>query len=164
MILIRRMTLDDIPAVAVMEKETFTDPWSEKVYRETLAIEDVVYLVAVDDEKVVSVTENTELNNGSYLIVGACGIRNIVGEGEITNVMVKPQYRNRGVAAQMLSKLLEEGTNLGASDFTLEVRASNASAIHLYEKIGFVTEGVRKDFYDHPKEDALIMWKRKAVE
>lgn len=158
------MTLEDIPAVAVMEKETFTDPWSEKVYRETLAYEEVVYLVAVDDEAVVSVTEDAELNNGSYQIFGACGIRNIVGEGEITNVMVKPQYRNRGIAAQMLSQLLEEGKKLGASDFTLEVRASNASAIHLYEKIGFVTEGVRKDFYDHPKEDALIMWKRKAVE
>lgn len=60
----------------------------------------------------------------------------------------------------MLTELLDRGGRMGIDAFTLEVRAGNGSAVHLYEKAGFVTEGVRKGFYDMPKEDALIMWKR----
>ena len=60
----------------------------------------------------------------------------------------------------MLLKLMEEGYRMGVEAFTLEVRKSNEAAIHLYEKLGFVTEGIRKNFYEEPTEDALIMWKR----
>ena len=60
----------------------------------------------------------------------------------------------------MLLQLLDEGRKMGAKEFTLEVRVSNAGAIHVYESLGFVTEGVRKNFYEEPTEDALIMWKR----
>lgn len=145
---LRKMTLDDVPVVAEMEKTIFSDPWSEKVYGETLKIEGVEYIVA-------------ELNNTPEEIIGACGIRNIAGDGEITNVMVRPEYRGNKVATAMLTKLLEDGIEMGVCDFTLEVRKSNVSAIHLYEKLGFSVEGVRKNFYNHPREDALIMWKRK---
>lgn len=68
--------------------------------------------------------------------------------------------RGKGIGKQMLLKLMEEGTGMGVEAFTLEVRKSNGSAIHLYESLGFVTEGVRKNFYEDPVEDALIMWKR----
>ena len=151
MISIRRMTQDDVECAAYLERMIFSDPWSEKVYRETLELKDVVYLVA-----------EAELNNTSERkIIGLAGVRNVVGDGEITNVMVIPEYRGNGYAFQILSQLLTEGEKLGVRDFTLEVRQSNASAIRLYEKLGFVTEGIRRGYYEHPKEDALIMWKRK---
>ena len=138
------MTAEDIPETARLEREIFTHPWSEKVYRETFELPGVEYVVA-------------ELNN---TIVAAAGVRNIAGTGEITNVMVKPEYRNRGIATQMLTELLERGRRLGACDFTLEVRAGNETAIRLYEKLGFVFEGIRPDFYNDPKEDARIYWLR----
>lgn len=141
---IRKMTIEDVKAVAELEKANFSEPWSENVYRQTLELDGVVYVVAEDGEQ----------------IVGACGVRNIVGEGEITNVMTDSKYRRQKIAEKMLTELFEEGSKIGISDFTLEVRKSNYPAILLYEKLGFVTEGVRPEFYSHPTEDALIMWKR----
>lgn len=153
------MTPDDIKCAAYLEQMIFSDPWSEKVYRETLELEGVVYLVAEDDDA------ESELNNTpACKIIGLAGVRNIVGDGEITNVMVIPEYRGRGCAYKILSQLIVEGEGLGVRDFTLEVRASNEPAIKLYEKLGFVTEGVRRGYYEHPKEDALIMWKRKDTD
>lgn len=138
------MTEDDIPRMAELERIIFTDPWSEKVYRETLALPDVEYVVAVDDDT----------------IVGGAGVRNIVGTGEITNVMLLPEYRGKGLGRKIVEEVIERGRRLGAEEFTLEARASNASAIKLYEKLGFVNEGIRPGFYNNPKEDALIMWLR----
>ena len=138
------MIESDIPRVAEMERMIFSTPWSEKVYRETFKITGVAYVVA-------------ELNN---TIVGAAGVRNIAGTGEITNVMVIPEYRGQGVATLMLEELLDRGRKLGASDFTLEVRVGNDSAIRLYEKLGFICEGTRYGFYNNPKEDAGIYWLR----
>ncbi len=144
MISIRIMTEADIPRVAELEKLIFTDPWSEKVYRETFALPDVEYVVVCDDE--------------TSDIVGAAGVRNIVGTGEITNVMLLPEYRGRGLGKRMLSELLERGKKLGANDFTLEVRKSNETAIGLYERLGFESAGIRPGFYQNPAEDAVIMW------
>ena len=151
MIRFRQMTKEDIPRVAQLEAQIFTDPWSEKVYRETFALDGVRYVVAVDDE-----IEGGEEDR----IIGASGIRNIVGTGEITNVMITPLYRNRGIAGLMLRELLEEGRKLGANEFTLEVRVSNDAAIRLYENLGFIREGVRPGFYNNPPEDAAIYWLR----
>lgn len=142
--MIRQMTMEDVPEVAELEKMIFTDPWSENVYRQTLGIKDTCYLITVIDDTIVAVA----------------GVRNIVGDGEITNVMVHPDYRRKGFARAMLEELLIKGKEIGVIDFTLEVRASNKSAINLYEELGFKTEGVRPGFYQHPDEDALIMWKR----
>ena len=141
-ILIHTMTESDIHDVAKLEKEVFADPWSEKVYRETFALQGVGYVVACDD------------NN----IVGAAGVRNIVGTGEITNVMVRAGHRGNGIGRRMLEELLECGRKLGATDFTLEVRVGNEPAIRLYESLGFVREGIRPGFYNNPKEDAAIYW------
>ena len=81
-------------------------------------------------------------------------------EGDIHNVMVTSKYRGRGIATQMMTVLLEEGQKQGIEEFTLEVRVSNAAAIKVYEKMGFVSEGIRPRFYEQPVEDAMIMWKR----
>ena len=136
------MTESDIPRVAELEKMIFTDPWSEKVYRETLALPGVEYVVVTDDE----------------MIVGAAGVRNIVGTGEITNVMLLPEYRGHGTGRKMMQEIIERGKKLGAKDLTLEVRASNTVAQRLYESLGFICEGTRPGFYNNPKEDAGIYW------
>lgn len=140
------MTEDDIPYVAQMEKLVFTDPWSEKVYRETFALPDTQYVVAQSEGRTV----------------GAAGVRNIVGTGEITNVMVMPEYRRCGIGRMMMKELLERGKRLGAQEFTLEVRAGNVGAIRLYESLGFECEGVRPGFYRNPPEDAKIYWLRQC--
>ncbi|MCD7806379.1 MAG: ribosomal protein S18-alanine N-acetyltransferase [Lachnospiraceae bacterium] len=141
---IRRMRVEDAAAVAAIEAESFSEPWSCEAFREMAAREDALYLTAVSDEK----------------IAGMCGL--LIGpyEAEVFNVAVSPKLRGQGIAGRMLPELLRQGCERGVREFTLEVRASNDAAIHLYEKNGFVTEGVRPRFYSHPEEDALIMWRR----
>lgn len=78
----------------------------------------------------------------------------------MTNIAVFPEYRGRGIGAALTKALLVEGRKRGMNAFTLEVRVGNQAAIHIYEKLGFRSEGVRKGFYEKPKEDALIMWRR----
>ena len=142
---IRRMTKEDVPAAAALERECFSEPWSENAYLDTLADENALYLVA-------------EREDGSF--AGMCGLLNVLGEGGIGNVAVKEAFRRQGTGERMLAELLAQGMRRGVTAFTLEVRASNAAAIGLYEKFGFVCEGRRKNFYGNPKEDALILWKR----
>ena len=145
--IIRPMELRDVEAVAKIESICFTMPWSEKSYRDTLANGNALYLVAE--------TEDTKE------IVGMCGVLKIIDEGDVSNVAVHPDYRRKNVAKQMMKELLARGQSFGIDAFTLEVRAGNEAAVKLYEHFGFRTEGVRKNFYDKPVEDALIMWKRK---
>ena len=143
-VIIKPLTEEYVDQVCVLEEEAFSMPWHKESFLEMIANENACYLVALVGEEVVA----------------SCGLRHIVGEGEITNVVTKNTMRSKGVGRQILLKLLEEGAKMGAEAFTLEVRVSNAPAIHLYESLGFVSEGVRKNFYEEPTEDALIMWKR----
>ena len=143
-LVIRKMTDEDAANLAAIEEETFSMPWKVSDFLEMNAHDEVTYLVA-------------ELNG---TIIGGCGIMNVAGDGEITNVVIRKEYRGRGYAYQMLQRLLEEGEKLGATDFTLEVRVSNEPAIRLYKKLGFESAGIRPGFYDKPKEDAEIFWKR----
>ena len=140
--LIREMTEEDISEVYFIEKDTFSQPWSEDDFRN--AIQDVNnnYLVAVMDERVV----------------GYCGYWGIAGEGDIYNVAVKKEYRGKRIGFQMLNSLIQEANRRGITSLTLEVRCTNAAALRLYESLGFERAGVRKDFYSKPKEDAVIMW------
>lgn len=146
MITMREMTLADVNAVCVLEEMAFSMPWHKESFIEMIENKDALYLVADDEHAGV---------------IGCCGVRSIVGEGDISNVVVHPDFRNKGVAYDMLMQLLSRGEkDFGIKEFTLEVRYSNMGAIHLYEKLGFASEGVRKNFYEEPVEDALIMWKR----
>ena len=140
----RRMTPEDVPAISRLEQETFSMPWSPDSFLEMIAKEDARYYVAERDGR----------------LLGGCGVLMIAGEGNITNVVVTPEARNQGVGTGMLKHLMEEGSREGLTAFTLEVRVSNAAAIHVYEKLGFVSEGVRPGFYEKPTEDAMILWKR----
>lgn len=148
-IVIRRMTPEDIENVLVVERACFSDPWSAEVFSATLLLPYAHYYVA-------EITEE----GGSRRIIGECGVRDIVGEGEITNVAVHPDWQGFGVATRMLGTVLARSVEEGMTEFTLEVRAGNRPAIALYEKYGFRTEGIRAGFYEKPVEDALIMWRR----
>lgn len=141
---IKPLTEEYVDQVCILEEEAFSMPWHKESFLEMISNKNAQYLVALSDNQVV----------------GSCGLRNIVGEGEITNVVTAKEYRNMGIGKILLNTLLEEGTKMGVEAFTLEVRKSNAAAIHLYESLGFVTEGIRPNFYEKPTEDALIMWKR----
>ena len=146
MITIREMNLDDVDRVCVLEEMAFSMPWHKESFIEMIENKDALYLVADD---------------GNAGVIGCCGVRSIVGEGDISNVVVHPDFRKKGISYDMLTQLLSRGEkDFGIKEFTLEVRLSNMSAIHLYEKLGFVSEGIRKNFYEEPVEDALIMWKR----
>ena len=141
---IKPLTEAYVEQVCFLEEEAFSMPWHKESFLEMIRNKDACYLVGLLEDEVVA----------------SCGLRNIVGDGEITNVVTKATVRGMGIGKQMLLRLLEEGKTMGVEAFTLEVRKSNASAIHLYEKLGFVAEGIRKNFYEEPREDALIMWKR----
>jgi len=142
----RDMTLDDVEAVCLIEKECFYAPWKKEDFIALADGENSAYVVAIFGGQ----------------IIGGAGIRNIVGDGEITNVAITKEYRGKGYSKQLLKAILERGRELGCDQFTLEVRVSNEAAIRCYKSVGFEGEGIRPGFYEHPKEDALIMWLRNA--
>jgi tRNA threonylcarbamoyl adenosine modification protein YeaZ/ribosomal-protein-alanine acetyltransferase len=137
----------DLPRIAVMEKLYFSLPWSEKMLRESLHQAQYTMLVAED------------CADGE--IAGYVTLLNAAGEGNIMNIAVSDALRRQGIAGKLLTEAMRLGREEGICDYTLEVRKSNKAAVSLYEGLGFRTEGVRKDYYEHPREDALIMWKRK---
>ncbi len=147
MIAIVEMTEEDVEEVSRIEEETFSMPWSRDAFLEMITCEYAFYMVAKENGR----------------ILGTCGIRNMCGDGEITNVAVRKSDRGRGVGELLVRTCMEESKRIGVHSYTLEVRESNQAAICLYTKLGFVAEGIRPDFYDHPKEDALIMWKRQTA-
>ena len=141
--IVREMLPGDLEQVAGIEQQTFSEPWSKQSFADSMDKESNRYLVAEQ--------------NGE--ILGYCGLWGIVDEGDICNVAVKERARNKGIAYGMLCELLIQGQKMGLRAYTLEVRVSNRSAIHLYHKLGFEDAGIRKSFYSKPTEDALIMWK-----
>lgn len=143
--IIRKMEERDIAEVVAIEEETFSSPWSADSFLQESKNKNNIYLVVED--------------NGE--VIGYCGLWGVVGEGQITNVAVRKDNRNRGVGKIMLTKLLEIGVNQGLESFTLEVRESNKSALRVYQSLGFYSAGIRKNFYTEPTEHAVIMWLHK---
>lgn len=144
MVTFRKMEERDVEEVSRIEEETFSMPWSPKSFLEMIQSKDAYYIVAEQDGK----------------ILGSCGVLQALDEGNITNVVIEKESRGQGIGTAMLGFLMKEGEKRGITAYTLEVRVSNVSAIHVYEKLGFVSVGIRKNFYEKPKEDANIMWKR----
>ena len=144
MITIRPLEEKDVAEVSAIESRTFSMPWKEADFLEMVKADYAYYYVAEEDG----------------VILGCYGLRSMAGEGEITNVAVDAPFRRRGIARKLLAHALKEAPLHGIGDCTLEVRVSNTPAIRLYEEFGFQEEGIRPNFYEKPKEDALIMWKR----
>lgn len=130
-----------LPALEEIERQCFHAPWNQMALREELYQEGSLFLVAEQDGQTL----------------GYVGCQTVLDEGYITNVAVHPDARRRGVAQALLCALHERAETCGLSFVTLEVRVSNAPAIALYEKAGYISVGVRKDFYRDPKEDAVLM-------
>lgn len=140
--LIRRMTMDDVPAVAAIEAATFPTPWSEDAFRKEITDNPVArYLVAEKDGAVI----------------GFAGAWIILDESHITNIAVLAAQRGRGYGRALTAGLMQYLANLGAAYATLEVRKSNLTAQNLYQSLGFVRVGVRKRYYEDNGEDALLM-------
>ena len=186
-VVIRAMTREDIEAVLEIERASVSDPWSHDAFHATLLLPYAHYYVAEIVPQVVAETTALQKAADSAVsaekkidkesegttetdktadaadhphIIAECGVRDIMGEGEITNVAVHPDFRGKGIARQMMKHVLHESLAKGITSFTLEVRAGNRAAIALYERFGFRTEGVRREFYEDPVENALIMWLR----
>lgn len=143
MLEIRKMRPEDLDEVEAVEQKIFSQPWSKKGFEDALNQEAALYMTARMDGK----------------LAGYCGLLQSFDEADITNVAVASEFRRQGVAAEMLRTLMLCGRERGILNFTLEVRAKNESALQLYEKLGFERAGVRPNFYEKPKEDAVIMWK-----
>ena len=140
---IESMTVDDIAQVAEIERQIFSIPWSEKAFRDSMESDNTIYIVAKENDNVAG-------DAGMYLSFE---------EGNITNVAVNPLSRRKGIGEKIVRDILNRAYEKGVRDVFLEVRETNSVAIALYEKIGFKEEGIRKNFYDKPRENALIMWK-----
>ena len=136
------MAREHTPAIAELEKICFSEPWSENALNEELTNPDAVFFTAlVGDE-----------------IAGYGGMHTPWGDCYIDNIAVFPSFRKMGAGDAIVKALCEKAETLGEF-ISLEVRASNANAISLYEKNGFVKAGVRKNFYSDPREDGLILTK-----
>ncbi|MBR3098587.1 MAG: ribosomal protein S18-alanine N-acetyltransferase [Clostridia bacterium] len=139
---IRRMTTEDIDAVAEIEKAVFACPWSRESFRREMEENAAArYLVAERDGR----------------IIGYAGAWIILDESHITNIAVAEPERGRGVGRMLTERLLYVLSNLGACYATLEVRVSNERALALYKSLGFVAVGKRKRYYEDNGEDAWLM-------
>ncbi|MCH5333234.1 MAG: ribosomal protein S18-alanine N-acetyltransferase [Agathobacter sp.] len=151
---IREMKLSDVPQAVQIEQSSFSLPWSEKSFSDAVADANAVFLVA--DEHVV--------NSGgdeADIVVGYIGMYLSPPEGEISNVAVAEAFRGGGIGGALMAAMQEQAVKLGIEQIFLEVRCSNTPAIRLYEKAGFEEIGVRRNFYDLPREDAKLMrWNR----
>lgn len=139
--LIRQMTEQDLTQVAAIEADSFSDPWSISAFADSLKEKNYLCLVA----------------EAGGEILGYCCLITVLDEGEIPNVCVKASARKQGVGRSLMEELVSEARKAGLSVLYLEVRQSNFAARHLYEGLGFEEDGIRKGFYDFPKEDAVLM-------
>ena len=140
---IESMNSSHVAQIAQLEKICFSDPWSEKSVASELDNKLAFWLVAIEGDTVA----------------GYIGSQTVMDETDMMNVAVHPDFRRQGIAEALITGLVEHLKTIGSRCLTLEVRASNAPAIALYEKLGFSEIGRRKNYYRNPREDALILRK-----
>lgn len=138
---IRVMNKADIPEVLEIEHLSFSTPWTEGMFASELNNPKCRYFTAVERDS----------------ILGFAGVFMVLDEGYINNIAVAPQARCRGVGSLLMSTLIEYARSIELSFLTLEVRETNNSAISLYSSLGFIEVGKRRGYYEHPKEDAVLM-------
>lgn len=140
---LRFVTLEKthIPKILEIEQVTHTAPWSQRSFENELEHKYGIFLVGLVDGEVI----------------GYGGVWILVDEAHITNIVVKSDLRGQGIGNRLMIELLTRARSKGAVCATLEVRASNAAAIHLYQKLGFVQATLRKQYYPDNKEDAVVM-------
>jgi ribosomal-protein-alanine N-acetyltransferase len=135
----------DLSGVLEVDEASFTRPWTRAMYTSEFLSRDTSRLYV--------------LRTPEFGVAGYCAAWFVVDEVHINNIAVRPQCRRRGYGAALLQHVLAEAAKSSARRATLEVRRSNESARRLYERFGFRIAGVRRDYYSHPTEDALILWR-----
>ena len=141
------MTADHVIQIAQLERECFSDPWSQNSIASELENPLSYWLVAM----------------AGNVVAGYVGSQTVLGESDMMNLAVHPEFRRQGVAQDLVQALIDGLNQRGSHCLTLEVRDSNAPARKLYEKLGFVQVGIRPNYYQHPREDGLILrkeWER----
>lgn len=132
-----------VPQIALLEQECFADPWSEQSIASELHNPLSLWLVAQEEQT----------------LLGYVGSQTCQDETDMMNIAVSPASRRQGVARALIEALVSALRQRGSKQLTLEVRASNGPARQLYESLGFLQVGLRKNYYRNPKEDALILRK-----
>ena len=141
--MIVKMSESHIPQIAELERLCFNDPWSENSIASELGNKLSLWLVAEHEGQVL----------------GYVGSQTVLGETDMMNIATHPDFRKQGIGTALIRTLIDTLSAQGSHSLMLEVRASNDSAISVYEKMGFIQVGVRKNYYRNPKEDALILRK-----
>jgi ribosomal-protein-alanine N-acetyltransferase len=139
-ITVRQMEEKDIDSLVIIEEECFSLPWSKKAFQESYVKDYAYFFVAEIDKE----------------IVGYVGLYKMGNDGDITNIGISSLHRRKGIGYKLMSSVLDFAKRENMEHITLEVRESNIPAIALYEKLGFVKVGIRKDFYEKPVENAII--------
>jgi len=139
--IVRRAGAGDVPDMAALEQECFSRPWSAASLEAEVSGGNTVFFVALLDGETA----------------GYAGMQFAADEGSVFNIAVAERFRRRGVGRALTAALSREAASLGLASVFLEVRPSNLAAISLYEKAGYVFCGLRRDYYDSPKENAIMM-------
>ena len=139
--ILREMLVEDLDQVMEIEESLFAVPWTREGYFTFLTRENSMFLV---------VEEKGE-------ILGYCGLLMVLDEGEVTNVSVRRDRQREGIGNFLMESLIRLSREQGIRMIHLEVRAGNETAIRLYERLGFVRDGLRKAYYTDPVEDAILM-------
>ena len=134
---------EHINKLVELEKLCFSSPWTKQMFLGDLESEQTCYFGAFDNET----------------LVGYAGMWTTIDDGQITNVAVHPEYRRKGIGKALVLNLISECKIKNLLSVTLEVRESNINAILLYDKLGFLRVGMRKNYYKNPNENALLMTK-----
>jgi [ribosomal protein S18]-alanine N-acetyltransferase len=140
---IRRLGIADLDAIDAIERRAYATPWSRSMFASELAKRTSICLGAFEGNQLIGYVVNARY----------------VDAWHVMNVAVDPEHRRRGVAGRLLERLFELTEDEERRGYTLEVRVSNLDAINLYEKLGFISQGVRPGYYTDNREDALIMWR-----
>ncbi|MEE3457869.1 MAG: ribosomal protein S18-alanine N-acetyltransferase [Lachnospiraceae bacterium] len=154
---IREMNFDDIAEIAEIEKLYSETPWDANGLLTYLLRDDTIFLVADSLDFVPAEGEAPEDYYDTPHLLGYAGLLMVPYEADILNITVRPEARRQGIATKLLGKIGELAEPRGVTVIHLEVRESNTPARTLYEKLGFTVDGIRKNYYERPRENAVLM-------
>ena len=142
----------DVAAIVRIERDSFADPWSRESFLSSLELERMQFLVAEERREGTG-----EKEAGEPAVLGYVIALVLSDEAEVADLAVAPDARRRGIGGLLLDRVVEEVARRGVRSVYLEVRESNASARALYESRSFRQVGIRRGYYRHPPEDALLL-------
>lgn len=143
--ILREMLVEDLDQVMEIENRLFSPPWTKEGFFTYLTRKDAMFLVVEEKGR----------------ILAYCGLLMVLDGGDITNVAVCPERQREGIGHFLMESLIRLAEEQGITAIHLEVRVGNHTAIRLYERMGFTRDGIRRNYYTDPAEDALLMTRRK---